>query len=130
MNALLIVKQIQSPKSQFGNRLQRENLSILGLLKRKRWPQCHRESSWQGQSRLCQKEKKQSRLSRASDREESIRCQRSKEDSSRGKRKRRVVLCRRTVRVEVKSKVIPTSFLKIEGRETFVGVKDRRKRNG
>ena len=28
-------------------RLQRKNLSILGLLKRKEWPQCHRESSWE-----------------------------------------------------------------------------------
>ena len=44
-----------------------------------------------------------------------IQCQRSQESSSRGKRKRRVFLCRRTVRVEVKSKVIPTSFLKIKG---------------
>ena len=45
------------------HRLQRKNLSVLGLLKRKEWPQCHRESSCQErQSRLCQKE--QSRLSR------------------------------------------------------------------
>ena len=28
-------------------RLQQGNLNILGLLKRKEWPQCHRESSWQ-----------------------------------------------------------------------------------
>ena len=28
-------------------RLQRKNLSILGLLKRKGWPQCYKESSWQ-----------------------------------------------------------------------------------
>ena len=28
-------------------RLQHKNLNILGLLKRKEWPQCHRESSWQ-----------------------------------------------------------------------------------
>ena len=42
-----------------------KNLSILGLLKRKEWPQCHRESSWQvRQSRLCQKKKEQSHLSR------------------------------------------------------------------
>ena len=39
-----------------------------------------------------------------------IQCQRRKKSSSRGKRKRRVFLCRRTVRVEV----IPASFLKIE----------------
>ena len=42
-----------------------------------------------------------------------IQCQRSKE-SSRGKK--RVLLCKRTMKVEVKGKVIPTSFLKIEGR--------------
>ena len=52
-------------------RLQRKNLSKLGLLKRKEWPQCHRESSWQERrSRSCQKEKEQSRLSKASDHEE------------------------------------------------------------
>ena len=46
-------------------RLQRKNLNILGLLKRKEWPQCHRESSGQvRRSRPCQKEKEQSRLSR------------------------------------------------------------------
>ena len=46
-------------------RLQRKNLSILGLPKRKEWPQCHRESSWQERrSRLCQKQKEQSRMSR------------------------------------------------------------------
>ena len=51
-------------------RLQQKNLSILGLLKRKEWPQCHRESSWQvHQSRPCQKEKEQSRLSRVPDHE-------------------------------------------------------------
>ena len=51
-------------------RLQRRNLSILGLPKRKEWPQCHRESSWQvRRSRSCQKEKEQSRLSKASDHE-------------------------------------------------------------
>ena len=45
-------------------RLQRKYLSILGLLKRKGWPRCHRESSWQvRQSRLCLKGKEQSRLS-------------------------------------------------------------------
>ena len=58
-----------------------------------------------------------------------IQCQRSKGSSSRGKRKRRVYLCRRTVRVEVKNKVIPTSFLKIEGWGTFVEAKDRTKRD-
>ena len=76
------------------------------------------------------KGKEQSRLSRAPDRKEGIQCQRSKEKSRKGKKKRLVFLCRRTVRVKVKSKVIPTSFLKIQGRETFVGAKDRRKRDG
>ena len=28
-------------------RLQRKNLNILGLPKKKEWPQCHKESSWQ-----------------------------------------------------------------------------------
>ena len=46
------------------------------------------------------------------------------------KRKRRVFLCRRTVRVEVRSKVIPASFMKIEGRRTFVGAKDQKQKDG
>ena len=51
-------------------RLQRKNLSILGLPKRKEWPQHHRESSWQERrSRACQKEKEQSRLSKVPDHE-------------------------------------------------------------
>ena len=51
-------------------RLQRKNLSILGLPKRKQWPQCHRESSWQERrSRPSQKEKEQSCQSRAPNRE-------------------------------------------------------------
>ena len=57
-----------------------------------------------------------------------IQCQRSEEDGSRGKRKRRVFPCKRTVRVKVEGKVIPASFRKIEGRGTFVGAKDRRDR--
>ena len=49
-------------------RPQRKNLNKLGLLKRKEWPQCHRESSWKvRRSRLCQKEKEQSRLSKVPD---------------------------------------------------------------
>ena len=44
--------------------------------------------------------------------------------SSRGNREKRVFLCRRTVGVKVEGQVIPASFLKIEGRGTFVGVKD------
>ena len=43
-------------------RLQRKNLNIMGLLKRKEWPQCHGETSHQ--SRPCQEEKEQSRQSR------------------------------------------------------------------
>ena len=109
-------------------RLQRKTLNILGLLRRKGWPLCHRESSWQvRQNRFCQKGKEQSRLSRAPDRKEGIQCQRSKENSSKEKIKRQVFLCRRTVRVKVKSKFISKSFPKIQGRETFVGTKDRKK---
>ena len=49
-------------------RLQRRNLSILGLPKSKEWPQCHRESSWQERwSRPCQKEKEQSHQFRVPD---------------------------------------------------------------
>ena len=45
-----------------------KKLNILGLLKRKEWPQCHRESSWQVRQRCpCQKEKEQSRLSKVPD---------------------------------------------------------------
>ena len=37
-------------------RLQRKNLSIQGMPKRKEWPKCHKVSSWQElQSRLCKK---------------------------------------------------------------------------
>ena len=51
-------------------RLQRKNLNKLGLLKRKKLPQCHRESSWQVcGNRHCQKEKEQSRLFRVPDHE-------------------------------------------------------------
>ena len=42
-----------------------------------------------------------------------IQCQGGKESS--GREKRRVFLCRRTVRVKVEGKVIPANFLKIEG---------------
>ena len=54
----------------------------------------------------------------------------AKESSNREKKKRLVFLCRRTVRVEVKGKVIPTNPLKIEERGKFVTVKDLRKRDG
>ena len=59
-----------------------------------------------------------------------IPCQRSKESSSRGKRIRRVFLCRRTVKVKEIDKVIPASFLKIVGKEMLVGAEDRRKKDG
>ena len=61
-------------------RLQRKNLNILGLLKRKEWPQCHRESSWQVcRSRLYRKEKEQSRQSRVPDHERGESLTREKE---------------------------------------------------
>ena len=59
-----------------------------------------------------------------------IQCQRNKESSSRGKRKRQVFICRRTMRVKLTDKVIPVSFRKIEGRGTLFGAKDRRERDG
>ena len=59
-----------------------------------------------------------------------IQCQRGKESSCRGKRKRRVFLCRRTVWVKVGGKAILASFLKIEGRGTLVGAKDRIEKDG
>ena len=55
-----------------------------------------------------------------------IQYQRGKERGSRGNRL--VFLCRRTVGVKVEGKVIPASFLKVEGRGTLVGAKDRRER--
>ena len=59
-----------------------------------------------------------------------IQCQRSKESSSsRGKRKRRVFLCRRTVGVKVGDKVVPASFLKVEERGMLVGAKDQGERD-
>ena len=58
-----------------------------------------------------------------------IPCQRGEESSSRGKRKRRVFLCRRTVGVKVGGKAIPASFLKVEGRRALVGAKDRGERD-
>ena len=66
-----------------------EKLEQTGPAEKKEWPQCHRESSsWQiRQSRLCQKRKEQSRLSRAPDRKESIQYQRSKEEQQQSKEK-------------------------------------------
>ena len=57
-----------------------------------------------------------------------IQCQRSKESSSRAKRKKGVFLCGRTVRVKVEGKVIPASFLKIKETGMLAGAKDRRER--
>ena len=51
-----------------------------------------------------------------------MQCQRNEEGSSRGKR--RVFLCRRTVRVKAKNKVISASFQKIEGGR-LLGLKTR-----
>ena len=56
-----------------------------------------------------------------------IQCQGGKESSSRGKR--RVFLCRKTVKAKVEDKFIPASFRKIEGRGTLVGAKDQRERD-
>ena len=43
---------------------------MLGLPKRKEWPQCHRESNWQERrSSSCQKKKEQRSLSRIPDHE-------------------------------------------------------------
>ena len=50
-------------------------------------------------------------------------CQIGKESGSRGKKKRRAFLCRRTMTVKVRSKVIPTSFWKVEGRGDSCWVK-------
>ena len=60
-----------------------------------------------------------------------IQCQRGKENSSRGKRKRRVLLCRGTVKVNVGGEAIPASFLKSKeggrwGRKTGERGTDRR----
>ena len=52
-----------------------------------------------------------------------IKCQRGKKSSSRAKTKRPVFLCRRTVRVKVRGKVILASFLKVEGRGSLLGQK-------
>ena len=58
-----------------------------------------------------------------------IQCQKGKDSGSRKKKKRRIFLCKKTVNVKVKGKVIPASFRKIEGRATFVGEKDRREKD-
>ena len=58
-----------------------------------------------------------------------IQCQRGEKSSSTGMRKRRVFLCRKTVRVKVGDKVIPVSFLKVEGRGMLIGAIGWRKRD-
>ena len=69
-----------------------EKLEHSGPAQKKEWPECHRESSWQvRQSRLCQKGKKQSSLSRAPGRKESIWCQRGKEEQQQSKEKERSI---------------------------------------
>ena len=57
-----------------------------------------------------------------------IYCQKSKESSGRGKKKRGVFLCRRTVGVKVNSKVISTSSVKIEEKGRSLGPKSEKKR--
>ena len=52
-----------------------------------------------------------------------IQCQSGKESSSRGKRKRLIFIHSGTVEVKVQGKIIPVSFLKIEGRERLIGQK-------
>ena len=72
-------------------RLQPKNWNILSLLKRKEWPQCHRESNWQVHwSRPCQKEKEQSRLSKISDHEGGAAPWREREGSQREHGKEKV----------------------------------------
>ena len=56
-----------------------------------------------------------------------IQSQRGEKSSSRGKR--RVILCRRTVRIKVRDEAISASILKIEGRGMLVRVKDQRERD-
>ena len=57
-NGRLVGATETSKKRVEWRRHQRKNLNKLGLPKRKEWPQCHREGSWQErQSRPCQKEK-------------------------------------------------------------------------
>ena len=67
-NGRLVGVAETSKKLAEWRQLQRKKLSIQGLPKRKEWPQCHRESSWQvRRSRPCQKEREQSRPSKVPD---------------------------------------------------------------
>ena len=64
----LLVLPRSAKSVQNGAGCRKKNWNILGLPKRKEWPQCHRESSWQVRlSCPCQKEKEQSHLSRVPD---------------------------------------------------------------
>ena len=66
---LVYVAETSKERAEW-RRFRRKNWNISGLLKRKKWPQCNRESSWQvRRSRFCQKEKEQSRLPKAPDHE-------------------------------------------------------------
>ena len=63
-----------------------EILEHTGPAEKKRWPQCHRDSSWQvRQCRLCQKGKELNRLSRAPDHKEGIQCQRREQQQKKEK---------------------------------------------
>ena len=69
-NGILVGSAETSKGCAEWRRLQRKNVNILGLLKRKEWPQCHRNSSWlERRSRPCQKKKEQSRLIRVPEHE-------------------------------------------------------------
>ena len=50
--------------------------------------------------------------------------------SCRGKRTRGVFLCRRTMRIDIESEVIPVGFLEIEGRRMLIATVAWRKRSG
>ena len=58
---LVVPRPAQSVQNGAG--FSRKSLNIFGLLKKKEWPQCHRESSWQ-ECRSCYCQKKQSRQSK------------------------------------------------------------------
>ena len=104
-------------------------MNILGLLKRKEWHQCHRESSWQVcESSLCQKGKEQSRLSRAPDRKEGIQCQRCIKKQQQRKDKETSIPLQKDSESQSKKLSHPNKLSK-KSRETFVGAKDRRKRD-
>ena len=60
-----------------------------------------------------------------------IQCQRGKESSSRGKKKRRIFLCRRTVRVKVEGKSSQQAFRKLKKGGCLLGRKTgERERKG